>query len=133
MQLILRTLGLCLFVGTTSAAAGDFGVPSGTEMELHEVLLDIVEEQDWARFRFVAPSISRSGEDAPDYFRLVNDFPVLCNTIALPYLAEYKLQPVIIAISLSDRVVEFGTADPDATQYFELFSVQDGDCIWEEF
>ena len=116
-----------------TAGAADFGVPSGTDMELHEVLLDIVDEQDWARFRFVAPSIDRSLQDAPDYFRLLNDFPVLCDKIALPYLTEYKLTPTVIAISMSDRVVEFGTADPDATQYFELFSIADGDCIWEEF
>ena len=129
----MKPAALILALMPLTAAAADFGVPSGTDMELYEVLIDKVDTQDWARFRFVAPGIDRFKPDAPDFFRLLNDFPVLCDKIALPYLTEYKLEPAIIAISMSDRVVEFGTADPEATQYFELFSISDGDCIWEEF
>ncbi|MDH5531341.1 MAG: DUF6497 family protein, partial [Paracoccaceae bacterium] len=33
----------------------------------------------------------------------------------------------------SDRVVPFGESDPEATQYFEAFSIADGTCIWEAF
>lgn len=108
-------------------------VPSGTKVELFEVLLDEVAGEDWARFRFLAPEIAADGENAPDYFALVNDFPHLCVSVALPYLTEYTLEPSKVAISLSDIPVEFGSIAPEATQYFEVFSLQDGTCVWEAF
>jgi len=41
--------------------------------------------------------------------------------------------PDQIIIVLSDREVEFGVADPDATQYFEAYRPEDGACFWEGF
>ena len=42
-------------------------------------------------------------------------------------------QPSQIVISLSDRAVPFGEADPEATQFFEAYRVEGGACIWEMF
>jgi hypothetical protein len=56
----------------------------------------------------------------------------LCDTTALPYMAEYDLTGDMIVISLSDRKTEFGVADPDATQFFEAYRPVDNLCIWEE-
>jgi hypothetical protein len=41
--------------------------------------------------------------------------------------------PSQIIISLEDRPVPFGEADPEAVQYFEAFRVENGACIWEVF
>ena len=112
-------------------AAHAFEVPSGTQMTLQEVLVDKVGDEDWVRFRFVAPAIDAGNSDAPGYDDLEADFPHLCTTLALPYLQKYELSAQKIVISLSDRAVEFGRADPDATQYFEQFRAENGDCIWE--
>ncbi len=115
------------------AQAEALNLPSGTQAVLHEVLLDEVGDENWVRFRFLAPMIDRSQDIAPDFTMLEGDFPHLCADLALPYLSDYALDADKIAISLSDRIVEFGTTDPDATQYFEIFRVEGGDCIWEGF
>jgi len=127
----MRALCISLLACGTALGAEDLGLPSGLMPELHEVLIDEVNAESWARFRLLAPEIARARPEAPDYFALEADFPLLCRALALPYLTEYALSPDKIAISLSDRVVEFGTTDPDATQYFELFRLENGDCIWE--
>ena len=53
--------------------------------------------------------------------------------MALPYIAEHGLEADKIVISLADREVAFGASDPAATQYFDQFSIENGDCIWEVF
>jgi Family of unknown function (DUF6497) len=34
---------------------------------------------------------------------------------------------------MSDRVVPFGQTDPEATQFFEAYSLQGDTCVWEMF
>ncbi len=103
-------------------------IPSGQSITLHEVLTDTVANEDWVRFRFIAPEITRDG----DYEQTANDMTHLCDETAIPYLTEYKLTADVIVISLADRETEFGQADPDAIQFFEAFRVQDNTCIWED-
>ncbi|WP_343081199.1 DUF6497 family protein [Ostreiculturibacter nitratireducens] len=84
------------------------------------------------RFRFLAPAIARDGgtvsaEDA------LADMAFLCDTYALPRIANPGPQPEQVIISLSDRPVPFGEADPEATQFFEAFRPVDGICVWEAF
>ena len=126
----ILVLGL-LLPGIGFAASLD--LPSGTQAALHEVLLDKVGTEDYVRFRFVAPAIDRDMELAPDHAALEGDFPHLCTAIALPYMTEHGLSADKIVISLADRVTDFGIADPEATQYFEQFRAENGDCIWEAF
>lgn len=119
-----------LVVAASPACAID--VPSGQPVELQEMLVDTQGEQTWLRFRFVAPEIARDG-GALSYADAVPDFLHLCDTLALPYLAAYRLSGDVIVISLADRATAFGVPDPEATQYFEAFRVQDGTCLWEAF
>lgn len=108
-------------------------LPSGLQPVLQEIVID--EKPDgmftYARFRFVAPSITHQGAD--QFETRLNDFQSICDSFALPYLQDNPVAFDRVVISLSDRETEFGVADPEATQFFEAFLVENGACIWEEF
>lgn len=112
--------------------AQPLAVPSGQPLELTEVLVDDSPGETWLRFRLIAPQIAReSGAIAPDV--AAQDMDHLCEVLAIPYVAEYALNPARVVISLSDRVVEFGAPAPEATQFFEAYRLEDTGCIWEGF
>ena len=86
-----------------------------------------------ARFRFVAPQIAQHGGTV-DFDTASADMEDLCNTYALPRIETTTgPRPAQVVISLSDRPVEFGVISPDATQFFEAYSIVDGACVWEAF
>ncbi|MCT8330381.1 DUF6497 family protein [Albidovulum sediminis] len=81
------------------------------------------------RFRFVAADLAlRPADEAT-----LADMTWLCETYALPRLASTGPVPEQVIITLADRPVEFGTADPEATQYFEAFRPEGETCEWEVF
>ena len=84
------------------------------------------------RFRFLAPAIARDGGTV-GVEAAQGDMQVLCDVFALPRLSVTGPKPSQIIITLSDRPTEFGVPDPEATQYFEAYSIEDGACIWEVF
>ena len=108
-------------------------LPSGLGAVLQEVLLDVKPDGmfTYARFRFVAPAIAGDGVPAGDGRSADMDF--LCDEYALPVVLEGSEAVDRIAISISDRATEFGVADPEAIQFFELYRIENGLCIWEEF
>ena len=115
-----------------SFAAPQFETGSGQSVTLEEVLLDENPGELWVRFRFMAPDIAR-GLAAVVVDVAASDMQKLCDDVAVPYLVDNSISPARIVVSLSDRLVPFGQPDPEATQFFELYSLQDGSCIWEEF
>ena len=121
-------LALAFFLAATAAQAVD--VPSGQPVELQEVLVDQVSGETWLRFRFIAPQIARD-TGAIDSVQAGPDMAFLCEAVAAPYIAQYELAGDVIVISMSDRRAEFGAADPDMTQFFELFRLNNNTCIWE--
>jgi len=120
---------LTLIFTATMAAAQD--VPSGQPVTLDEVLIEAVGAEDWLRFRFLAPGLTP--EVARDFATLQADIDTLCTEVALPYLQEFALAPDVLVISLMDRPVPFGAAAPDALQVFEMYRVESGACLWQEF
>lgn len=116
------------------AADGAITAPSGQVVTFVEAIRDPAGANGLAiRFRFLAPGIARSGgkvtADAAQ-----DDMQALCDGYALPQLSgAADPLPVHVIISLSDRTVAFGEADPDATQFFESFRPENGRCIWEAF
>ncbi|MEM9577702.1 MAG: DUF6497 family protein [Pseudomonadota bacterium] len=112
------------------AHAARWTVPSGQSVELFEVLVDEVGAEDWVRFRFLAPRIGKQTGDLT-FEQALDDFELLCEQVALPYLQDYELAADVIVIALLDRPVDFGAADPDATQYIEVFRVEDHRCTAE--
>lgn len=107
-------------------------LPSGQNVDLHEVILEDVAGEAVMRFRFVAPAISRAGGSV-SFSEAELDMVHLCETVALPYLAQHSVAAHHVVISLSDRFVEFGSSDPDTTQFFEAFRIENNSCIWEVF
>lgn len=101
-------------------------VPSGADTVLHDVIL----EEQTARFRFILADL---GGDGLTFSDIGADLPFLCETYALPALAANDISVTQVVISLADRPVPFGEADPGATQFFEGFDVSDGVCMWEQF
>lgn len=122
----------CVFLLLTSVPISAQTVPSGQPLSVIEVLLDTVIDEEWLRFRFLAPEIAREAGTI-SYGDAAADFQHLCETVARPYLVEYDLSPDVIVVTLMDRLVPFGQSDPEATQFIEAFRIQDDTCIWEAF
>lgn len=113
----------------TPVPADAVPVPSGQIV----TLIDIIGTEPGpagltSRFRFLAPDVASLEPAAAE-----RDMEALCLTYALPRLPSTGPQPAQIVISLSDRVVPFGEAAPDATQLFAAFSPANGTCTWELF
>ncbi|WP_424944204.1 DUF6497 family protein [Aliiroseovarius crassostreae] len=109
-------------------------VPSGQPIEFLDVIRDVDSAVGTAlRYRFLAPAISRDMTHV-SFVQAADDMEALCQDYVLPWIevAAGKLPDQIIIV-LSDRAVEFGVADPDATQYFEAYRPEDGACFWEGF
>ena len=108
-------------------------VPSGQVVTLLDVITDIQGPEGLAiRFRFLAPGIARDGG-------LVNaetaalDMDHLCAAYALVRISNTGPQPAQIIISMSDIDLPFGETRPDATQYFNAYSIVDGSCVWDVY
>ncbi|WP_342726789.1 DUF6497 family protein [Ruegeria marina] len=123
----------CLaFLAVPARAQALLPVPSGQPVELADVLLDDNPGELWVRFRFLAPKIGgQAGQIGYDVAAI--DMAHLCEILAVPYVETRGITPARVVISMSDRPVDFGTAQPGATQYFEAYRLQDSRCIWEEF
>ncbi|MBA4351683.1 MAG: acetolactate synthase [Rhodobacter sp.] len=107
-------------------------VPSGQEITLQDVIWNAPGPDGLAlRFRFLAPGIAPGG--GVDFDTAAADMQHLCDTYALPRIADQGPHPEQVIISLSDVAVAFGEAAPEATQFFESFRIEDGVCVWEIF
>jgi hypothetical protein len=109
-------------------------VPSGQKVTLMETIWNIPGPEGLAvRFRFLAPAISKeAGTITAD--QADADIQALCHQFAAKRIGDATgPKPAQIIISLSDRPVPFGESHPEATQYFDSFTYQDGDCVWSMF
>ena len=108
-------------------------LPSGQSVTLVETIWNTPGPQGLAtRFRFLAPEINPE-TGSVDFLAAADDIAWLCQNFALSRVTDEGPIPSQIIISLEDRPVPFGEADPDAVQYFEAFRVENGACIWEVF
>lgn len=100
---------------------------------LWQVLWERVEGQGTqAILRFIAPDIARERAKI-DYDSAQADMDWLCQTHGLPVASLPYARSDSIVITLMDRAVPRGAADPEATQYFGLYRVEDGSCAPELF
>jgi Family of unknown function (DUF6497) len=107
-------------------------VPSGQPVTPLDVILNEPGPMGTAvRFRFIAPEIAPGKSISFD--TATADMLDICTTYAMPRLDNPDTMPDQIIISLSDRDVPFGQTDPDATQFFEAYSIEGDACVWEMF
>ncbi|WP_430464824.1 DUF6497 family protein [Tabrizicola sp.] len=121
--------------GDVSSPGGDAAIvlPSGQSVTLIETLANSQGPQGLVvRFRFLAPEINRD-TGSVDFQAAADDIAWLCENYALARVTGTTPMPSQIIISMEDRPVPFGEADPEAVQYFEAFRIEDGVCIWEIF
>ncbi len=108
-------------------------VPSGQKVTLLDVITNIPGPNGMAaRFRFLAPGIARKGGKV-NADTAARDMDFLCQTYALKRIANIGPQPSQIIISMSDQDVPFGESHPEATQFFNSYSLKDGTCVWDMF
>ncbi|MGB8623392.1 MAG: DUF6497 family protein [Paracoccaceae bacterium] len=115
------------------AAEEAIDVPSGQPV----FFLDVIRGEAGpagltARFRFVAPQIAKQGGSV-GFEEAEADMAFLCESYALPRISDTGPEVSQIVISLSDRPIAFGEADPEVTQFFDAYRPEDGACIWEGF
>lgn len=123
---------LWLLSPVSSLAQAPVSVPSGQEISLVEQFLEPQTNGEvWFRMRFLAPQIG-TDDSQMTYEKSEADFLFLCQSMALPNLAESDNSAEVIIITLMDRQVAFGTSDQQATQFFEAFRPENATCIWED-
>lgn len=127
---VIGGLALAAMALPVAAQQQPIPLPSGQSVTFVDVIVEA--DPPVARFRFLAPDIDPAGRGLT-YEEVREDFPVLCADYALPAVLQSGLQVPEVVISLADRPVVFGELTPEATQFFEPFSVADGTCIWEQF
>ena len=112
-------------------ATAQEGVPSGQAVVLWQVLWERIEGQGTqAVLRFIAPGIAADGYD----FGLAQgDMDWLCESHGLPMAALPYARSDSLVVTLMDRPVPRGTADPEAAQFFSTYRVDDGACLPEDF
>jgi hypothetical protein len=120
-----------------AAGAEPIKLPSGQQVTLLEALGNSPGSNGVAlRYRFLAPAVARDGGSI-DADTAGADMDWLCQTYALPRLPVTGPMPAEIIISMADRDVPFGESDPEATQFFNAYSIEtsiDGaNCLWEPF
>lgn len=126
------TLSIWTVFATTAGAMEDSPVvPSGLQMHLQGALFDRLQDGTEAlRLRYVAPDIAK---DDVTYAVVADDFAAICQDVGVTFLAQEGRTADQIIVSFSDRETAFGVANPDATQYFEVFTLENDTCIWEAF
>lgn len=113
--------------------ASPIAVPSGQPVTLLDVIWNEIGPDGLTlRFRFLAPQIARAGGSV-DVDAATTDMQALCESFALPRISDFGPVPQQVIISLSDMNVPFGETAPEATQFFEAFTIRDGACIWEMY
>lgn len=130
-QVMAENFWLAQAAGSTTTE--QIAVPSGQSVTLIDVIRNEPGPEGLTiRFRFLTPQIAKSGGDV-DFDTASGDMLHLCQTYALPRVVSGTPLPSQIIISLSERAIPFGEADPDTTQFFEAFSIDGEACIWEPF
>lgn len=118
---------------TQVADNGLIAVPSGQKVTLQDVIWNEPGPDGLAvRFRFIAPGIARDGGTV-DFETASADMLHLCKDYALHHIAESGPTPTQVIISMSDVEVAFGDTVPEATQFFEAYSIEDNTCLWDVY
>ncbi|PFG63844.1 hypothetical protein AXZ77_2465 [Thioclava sp. ES.031] len=118
--------------GPEGTKGNEIPVPSGQKVWWIDVIHNEAGPDGLTyRFRFLAPQIGGRSPLSSDI--ALKDIEALCNGWVVPRLPQPGPEPAQVMVSLSDQIVPFGDAAPEVVQYFDSFSVEDGNCVWEFF
>lgn len=107
--------------------------PSGQPLVLWEIIWERVKgDGSQAVLRFIAPQIARSGGSV-DAATALADLDWLCATHGVPVAALPASSTDTVVVTLMDRAVPRGTTDAAATQYFGLYTIENGECSPEDY
>lgn len=124
------TVMICADRLAAEGAGDPIILPSGMAAEFLDTIQNAPGPEGLTiRFRFLTPEIAGTSADEAT----LADMTWLCETFALPRLPVTGPAPEQVIVSLSDRPVDFGTTDPDTTQFFEAFRPEGETCAWEAF
>lgn len=121
-------------IATGAASAEQPPLRASSEVEYlpHEVLFEPPGAYDavrrMVRMRLVAPQIADQQEYGFDVVE--QDFQKLCDSEGLRIVAEFAPNAREIVVSVASEPVPFGESAPNVVQYFDLFRVEDGTCVW---
>ena len=125
-------LAAALMLLAAPAAAQDVP-PSGQPLVLWEIVWERVAGSGaQAVLRFIAPGIARDGGTV-DAEAALADLDWLCATHGVPVAALPAARSDKVVITLMDRAVPRGTTDAAATQYFGLYTIENGECSPEDY
>lgn len=125
----MKRVAVLMWCWASFAMAEPVAVPSGLDVQFHDVIHDALGDGYTYRFRFVAPAIGEGTE----FTEVFGDMDHLCTSYALERVPHPGPRPKRIVISLMSAPTEFGAMNPDVVQYFESYSIENDLCIWEAF
>jgi hypothetical protein len=108
-------------------------LPSGQSVLAHDMTFERQADGElWLVLRYIAPRIAREGGDL-DYDDIAADLDALC-AAAAPHVAVWSggrdAVPDQIMVSLMDRPVPRGVADPDARIFIAAYGLEADGCVW---
>ncbi|WP_281858008.1 DUF6497 family protein [Litoreibacter halocynthiae] len=128
----LAALILVIATGAASADQAPLQAVSVVEYLPHEVLFEPHGTDDAARrivrMRLLAPQIVDQKQFGFDVIE--SDFQALCESEGLRIVAESAPNAQEIVVSVASEAMPFGESAPNVVQYFDLFTVVDGTCVW---
>lgn len=114
-------------------ATAQDALPSGQALVLWEIVWERVSSGDTqAVLRFIAPQIARDGGTV-DAATALADLDWLCRTHGVAVAALPAARSDKVVVTLMDRAVPRGTTDAAATQYFGLYTIENGECSPEDY
>lgn len=128
----IGVVGAVLLLGREQPATPDMRnggltvLPSGLRAELQEMIWNHPGQGLTYRFRFFADGF----HETEDLEKVMTDLHHLCTHFVLDRLANTGPMPGQVVVSLADQPSDFGKFDPEITQVFEAFRIENNTCIW---
>lgn len=132
--LVFRTLFTQSALGLfwVGLAQAEIQLQGGAIAAPHDILWESDDVHDSLVVRLVVPEIARNGGSV-DYDSAGPYMDRVCADIAVPTIlnTESKIDRVLVVFM--DQPVPRGQPMPEATQFINIYSLENGRCIWEDF
>lgn len=88
------------------------------------------EQEGWLVMRYLAPEIARDG-GSKTYEDAAAAMDEICAGAGLATARQNESPVARIVVTLMDRIVEWGRATPEATQFIATYAVTEAGCEWQ--